>query len=132
MVNTLGSVPIGSVGCGLDVCDPDAVMSWTVLVVTVLFAVPALVLGSTKLYLPMRWDQRRRRLPLRDVLDRMVVMGVRLLIVLTLTLLALVAAVGSIAALHGDVALPDGVVIAGIGAILLSILTLATFGRPRR
>ncbi len=107
-------------------------MTWTVLVVTAVFALPALVLGAMKVYLPRRWDQRRRRLPMRDVFDRMVVMGVRLLIMLALLLLALVVTVGSIAAIHGDVALPNGVVIAGVGAVLLSVLTLATFGRPRR
>lgn len=107
-------------------------MSWTVLVVTVVFALPALVLGSLSVYLPRRWDQRRKRLPMRDVFDRMVVMGVRLLIVVVLLLVALVAAVGSIAAIHGDVAMPDGVVIAGVGTVLLSVLTLTTFGRPRR
>jgi len=107
-------------------------MTWIVLVVTAVSALPALVLGSLNVYLPRRWDQRRRRLPMRDVFDRMVVMGVRLLILLVLLLLYLVATVGSIAAIHGDVTLPDGVVIAGVGAILLSVLTLTTFGRPRR
>lgn len=107
-------------------------MSWTVLAVTAVFALPALVLGSLKVYLPRRWDQRGKRLAIRDVFDRMVVMGMRLLIVVVLLLVALVAAVGSIAAIHGDVVLPNGVVIAGVAAVLLSVLTVTTFGRPRR
>lgn len=107
-------------------------MTLTVLVVTAAFALPAVLLGSRKVYLPRRWNQRHRRPPARDVIDRLVATGLRLGILLLLTLLALVAVVGSVAALRGDVALPDGVVIAGVGAVLLSILTLTTFGRPRR
>jgi len=107
-------------------------MSLTVLIVTAVFALPALVLGSSKVYLPLRWDQRRSTRRMRDVVDRLVAMGVRLVILLLLALLALVAMVGCIAALHGGVSVPNGVVVAGIGAVLLSVLTLATFGRPRR
>ncbi len=107
-------------------------MSLTVLLVTAAFALPALALGSSKVYLPLRGSQRRKPRPLRETTDRLVVMGVRFGILLLLTLLALIAGVGSVAALRGDVSLPDGVIVACIGAVLLSILTLTTFGRPRR
>ncbi len=107
-------------------------MPLTLLLVTAAFAGPALVLGAAKVYLPLRWHQRRKRLPWREVIDRMVVMAVRFGVLLLLLLAALVAILGSLATMRSEFSLPDGVVIAGIGAILLSILTIATFGRPRR
>lgn len=107
-------------------------MSWTVLIVTALFAVPALVRGSPRAFPPLRGHLRHKRLPWRAAVDRGVAAGVRLLILTALTLLTVVTAVGTLAALYGHVSLPTGVVFAAIGAVLLSILTLATFGRARR
>lgn len=107
-------------------------MPVTVLTLTVVFAVPALVLGVRKIAPPLRWEQRRRALRRNEVVDRMVLMALRVGLLLLLFLLALVAAVGSIAAIRGDRQLPQGVVVACVVVGLLSVLTLTTFARPRR
>jgi hypothetical protein len=128
MVSTQGSVPTGYIDSGL----MPVTLPLTVLLCTAAFAVPAVALGSVKVYRPLRREQRRRPMSVRDNVDRLVAMGVRVGILLVLIVFALVALVGSIAALVGEVSVPDGVVLAGIGAMVLSILTLTTFGRPRR
>lgn len=107
-------------------------MSATVLALTVLFAVPALALGVRKISPPQRWEQRRRQMRRAEAVDRMLVIALRVGLLLLLLLLALVAVVGCIAALRADVQLPGGVVVACAGVGLLSLLTLSTFGRPRR
>lgn len=107
-------------------------MPITVLLVSAAFALPALVLGSRKVYVPRRWDQRRRPLVVSEVVDRVVVILLRVGLLLLLTAAAVIAIVGSAAALKGRVGLPQGVVVACVATALLSILTLATFARPRR
>lgn len=107
-------------------------MPTTVLAVTVVFAVPALLLGARKVFPPLRWEQRRRPLRRAEVVDRVVLTSLRAGILLLLFLLALVATLGCVAALRADVPLPRGVVVACVAVGLLSVLTLTTFARPRR
>jgi len=107
-------------------------MPITVLLVSAVFAVPALVLGCRRVYLPRRWDQRRRPLRPGEVVDRAVVTALRAGLLLVLAALAVIAILGSAAALKGNVALPQGVIVACVATALLSILVLTTFGRPRR
>ncbi len=107
-------------------------MPITVLLVSVVFAIPALALGSRKVFVPRRWDQRRRPLRPGEVIDRVVVMALRAGLLLLLAAMAVLAIVGSAAALKGHVGLPNGVVIACVATALLSLLTLTTFARPHR
>lgn len=103
-----------------------------VLAVTILTAGPALALGIPKASPPLRWDQRRRPLRSNEVVDRVVVIALRVGILLLLLLLALVAGLGSAAALVADRDLPQGVVVSCIVVVLLATLIVTTFARPRR
>lgn len=107
-------------------------MSLLVLVVTIVSAGPALALGIAKASPPLRWDQRRRRLRRNEVVDRLVVIALRVGILLLLLMLALVAGIGSTAAMIGDRALPNGVVVSCVVVVLLALLIVTTFARPRR
>lgn len=107
-------------------------MPLTVLIVTLVFAVPALGLGVRRVAPRLRWEQRRRRRHKAEIVDRVIVVGLRGLVLLVLLVTTLVTAVGCVAALRADVRLPHGVVILCGVVVGLSILTLATFGRPRR
>lgn len=107
-------------------------MPVAVVVATAVFAIPTLWLGVGKIAPPLRWEQRRHGLRRSEAVDRLVLIALRGGLLLLLLLLALVALVGGVAALRADVTLPNGVVVACVAAVALSILILATFARPRR
>lgn len=107
-------------------------MSIVTMVMVVVFGLPALIFGAPQVYPPLRWDQRRRRLRLAERVDLLLGVALRFLVLLAVTVLGVVALVGSVAALQGDVPLPSGVTITGGAVVGLSIWTLTTFGRPRR
>ena len=102
------------------------------MVMVVIFGLPALIFGAPQVYPPPRWDQRRRRLRVVERVDLLLGITLRFLVLLAVTVLGVVALVGSVAALLADIPLPSGVTITGGTVVGLSILTLTTFGRPRR
>ncbi len=104
-------------------------MPVVVFVVTLAFAAMALVRGIPRV--------RAARTPLvggpplmfRDLVDSVVVTALRVGVVLLTLALAVVALLGSVAAVYGGVSLPRGVYVAAGAVVILSVITLTTFGR---
>lgn len=106
-------------------------MPVVVFLVTLAFSALALVRGTPQVHATRRPLAGARPLMFRDLLDSVVVTALRGGVLLVTVALAVVALVGSGAALYGGVSLPGGVYVAGGAAVVLSIITLATFGRRR-